>query len=180
MFKNMKVVLSMILGIILFAILVVFALNSVQNKAITLEEQIKVSESDVEVQEKRREDLVFNLVDTVKQYDKYEAETLKSIVESRKGNAPKEVSTVLSAVSEAYPQLKSNTNYKQLMLELSITENKISEHRTTYNTQVKEYNRFIKKFPNKQILNFMGYQKADYTYLEFNSKSDAPQNLFKE
>lgn len=157
-------------------------MQGVQNKAIGLEEQILTASSDVEVQEKRRVDLIYNLVDTVKQYDKHEAETLKQVIEARgnKGGDISEVNTVLSAVTEAYPELKSNENYKQLMTELTVTENMMVDYRTNYNTQIKAYNRYVRKFPNKQILGMLGYEVVKYTYLEFNAPSTAPQNLFGE
>lgn len=128
--KNLKTTLAIIVAILTLVILSVFAFNSVQNKAISLEEQIRVANSDIKVQEKRRVDLIYNLVDTVKQYDKHEAQTLKDIVEARnngKGDIG-EVTTMINAAAEAYPELKSNDNYKQLMNELSITENMIAEY----------------------------------------------------
>lgn len=157
--KNLKTTLAIIVAILALVILSVFAFNSVQNKAINLEEQIRVANSDIKVQEKRRVDLIYNLVDTVKQYDKHEAQTLKDIVEARnngKGDIG-EVTTMINAAAEAYPELKSNDNYKQLMNELSITENMIAEYRSNYNKQIKEYNRYVKKFPSKQILGLFGY-----------------------
>lgn len=86
---------------------------------------------------KRRVDLVYNLADCVKQYDKHESETLKAVVEGR-GSAGdiENVTTAITAVAEAYPELKSNENYKTLMNELSMTENLIAEHRSNYNKQV--------------------------------------------
>ena len=169
-------------GLILIGLLAIFMVNGVQNKAIGLEEQIKVADSDIKVQEKRRVDLVYNLVDTVKQYDKHEAETLKDIVEARsKGNGNIEnVTTMINAAAEAYPELKSNENYKQLMNELSITENMIAQYRSNYNKQIKEYNRYVKRFPNKQFLSLLGYEYVEYDYLDYNAPVDAPQNLFGE
>lgn len=79
-----------------------------------------------------------------------------------------------------YPELKSNENYKTLMTELAITENLIAEHRNNYNIQVKQYNKHIKKFPNSMILNIMGYEKLDNTYLEYEVSENAPKNLFGE
>ena len=176
-----KVVLFPVLAVILVIVMCVFGVNGVSNKAIGLEEQIKVADSDVKVQEKRRVDLIYNLVDTVKQYDKHEAETLQNVVEARgkQGNI-EDVNTLISAVTEAYPELKSNENYKQLMTELSVTENLIAEYRSNYNSQVKEYNRYVKKFPNKQFLGLTGYEVIDYEYLNYNAPVDAPQNLFGE
>lgn len=85
---------------------------------------------------------------------------------------------MINAAAEAYPELKSNDNYKQLMNELSITENMIAEYRSNYNKQIKEYNRYVKKFPSKQILGFLGYELVEFDYLDYNAPSDAPQNLF--
>lgn len=77
--KNIKTILISIVGVLFVMLLLVFMVNGVQNKAIGLEEQIKTAESDIKVQEKRRVDLIYNLVDTVKKYDKHEYETLKII-----------------------------------------------------------------------------------------------------
>lgn len=178
--KNFKTIGITVLSVIFVIILGVFAINSVQNRAIGMEEQIKTADSDIKVQEKRRVDLIYNLVDTVKNYDKHEAETLKDVVEARgaKDVNISEVTTVLTATAEAYPELKANENYKQLMNELSITENMIAEYRSNYNQQIKSYNRYVRKFPNKQFLSMLGYETIKYDYLDYNAPSDAPQNLF--
>lgn len=181
--SKLKMGLIWIAGVLSILLVVVFSVNGVQNKAIALEEQIKVADSDLKVQEKRRVDLVYNLVDTVKQYDKHEAETLIGVVEARNednGGDINNVTTMINAAAEAYPELKSNENYKQLMNELSITENMIAQFRSNYNLQVKEYNRYVKKFPNKQLLSFLGYEEQGFNYLDYNAPSDAPQNLFGE
>ena len=90
------------------------------------------------------------------------------------------VTTAITAVSEAYPELKSNENYKQLMNELSMTENMIAEYRSNYNKQIKEYNRYTRKFPTRIFLSMLGYEVQEYTYLDYNAPSDAPQDLFGE
>lgn len=178
--KNLKVILISIISVICVIILGIFAINGVQNKAINLEEQVKTASSDIKVQEKRRVDLVYNLADCVKQYDKHEAETLQAIVEGRsKDGNIENVNTLISAVTEAYPELKSNDNYKELMNELSVTENLIANYRSNYNTQVRAYNRYVRKFPNKQFLSMLGYEQVDYDYLNYDVSSDAPQNLFE-
>lgn len=180
--KVNKTLIVTMSGALLTGVLCVFATQGVQNKAIGFEEQILTASSDIEVQEKRRVDLIYNLVDTVKQYDKHEAETLKDIVEARgsKEGDISEVNTVLSAVTEAYPDLKSNANYQQLMTELTVTENMMVDYRTNYNKQIKSYNRYVRKFPNRFILNILGYETVSYTYLEYDSPSTAPQDLFGE
>lgn len=175
-------ILVTLLSIVMVWVMFIFFVNGYQNKAINLEEQVRTAQADIEVQEKRRVDLIYNLADTVKHYDKHEAETLKGIVEARgsKGMSLSEVTTALAVTTEAYPELKANENYKTLMTELSVTENLIAEHRSNYNNQVKAYNRYVKKFPARQFLSLLGYEPMEATYLEYNAPSDAPQNLFGE
>ena len=178
---NWKLALIVIAGIIAVAMMCVFWVQGAQNKAFSLEENVASALSDIEIQEKRRVDLVYNLADCVMQYDEHEAETLLAIAEARGGAGDIEnVTTAITAVSEAYPELKSNENYKELMNELSITENLITEHRSNYNKQVKAYNRYVRKFPTRMFLDILGYETMDYGYLEYNAPSDAPQNLFGE
>lgn len=172
--------LAIYLGTIALSILfVVLYVQSFQNRAISLEESVKTASSDVKVQEKRRIDLVYNLVDCVKQYDKHESETLKSVIESRGSTGNIEnVTTAITAVTEAYPELKSDKNYRQLMNELSITENLIAQYRENYNYTVKKYNRYIKSFPSRYFLNITGYESQEYKGLDYDAPQTAPQNLF--
>lgn len=136
-----KVVLIVIAGVIAVGLMAVFGIQGTQNKAIALEEQVNTANSDIKVQEKRRVNLVYNLADCVKQYDKHEAETLTAIVEKRGSTGDIEnVTTAVTAVSEAYPELKSDANYRELMNELSTTENLIAQYRSNYNKQIKAYN----------------------------------------
>lgn len=175
-------ILISVVGVFAVILLGVFSIQGVQNKAIVLEEQINTADSDIKVQEKRRVDLVYNLVDCVKEYDKHEYNTLKDVVDARgsSDSSIQEVTTMLAATAEAYPDLKSSDNYKQLMNELSMTENMIAEYRSNYNKQIKEYNRYVRKFPNRQFLSLLGYEVGDFTYLDYNAPADAPQNLFNE
>lgn len=179
--STLKLVSIVLAGIISVALLCVFGIQSSQNKAFSLEEYVNTASSDIKVQEKRRVDLVYNLVDCVKQYDKHEAETLTAIVDGRGARGDIEnVTTAISAISEAYPELKSNENYKELMNELSITENLIAEYRSNYNKQVKEYNRYTRKFPTRAFLNILGYEIQEYSYLDYGAAVDAPQKLFED
>ena len=179
--SNWKLPLIIAAGAVAVILLCVFGVQSSQNKAFALEEQVNTADSDIKVQEKRRVDLVYNLADCVKQYDKHEAETLAAIVEGRSSTGDIEnVTTAIAAVSEAYPELKSNTQYQELMNELSITENLIAEYRSNYNKQIKEYNRYVRKFPTRNFLDILGYEVQTYTYLDYNAPVDAPQNLFGE
>lgn len=173
-----------ILGIILSVILMIAGMfASTSNKAINLEEQIKESYSSIKIQEKRREDLIVNLVDTVKDYNNYEQDTMTKIIEARSkatNGQVEEAEKVINMVAEQYPELKSNENYKSLMTELSVTENIIAEHRNNYNIQVKNYSKHVRTFPANMILNMMGYEKIENTYLNYNVSEDSPKNLFEE
>lgn len=176
-----KLLLIIVVGVVAVILLCVFIVQSSQNKAVVLEEQVNTAQSDIQVQEKRRVDLVYNLADCVKQYDKHEAETLTAIVNGRGSTGDIEnVTTAITAVSEAYPELKSNENYKELMNELSITENLIAEYRSNFNKQVKEYNRYVRKFPTRVFLDMLGYEAQTYEYLNYDVSSDAPTDLFGE
>lgn len=179
--KNLKLGLIIVVGAIAVILLCVFGVQSSQNKAFSLEEQVNTAQSDIKIQEKRRVDLVYNLADCVKQYDKHEAETLTAIVEGRGSTGDIEnVTTAITAVSEAYPELKSNENYKQLMNELAMTENLIAEYRSNYNKQIKQYNRYVKAFPTRIFLDMLGYEKQSYAYLDYEAPVDSPKNLFGE
>ncbi len=178
---NWKVILIIAVSVIAVILLSVFCVQGAQNKAYSLEEQVNTADSDIKVQEKRRVDLVYNLADCVMQYDEHEAETLKAIVEGRGSTGGIEnVTTAITAVSENYPELKSDENYKELMNELSITENLIAEYRSNYNKQVKEYNRYVRKFPTRWFLDILGYEAPDFDYLDYDAPADAPQNLFED
>jgi len=179
--KYTKITLITIAIIIAIILLGVFAFQGVQNKAISLEEQIYTAHSDIDVQQKRRADLIPNLVDCVKAYDKHEYQTLMDVVSARGTDSDlsvAEIQTMIQAVAEAYPDLKSNENYKELMNELATTENLIANYRSNYNKWIKSYNQYVRKFPNKQILNMLGYEIMSYTYLDYNTSADAPTNLF--
>lgn len=181
--KKSKTKLVFIIIAIVIAIIVafIFGFQGVQNKAISYEERISSAQSEIKVQEKRRADLIPNLVDCVQAYDQHEYETLITIIESRGSvtdESVDEIQTIINAVAEAYPELKSSENYRQLMTELATTENLIANYRSNYNSIVRNYNQYVRKFPNKSILNFLGYEIIGYQYLTYNVSDDAPMNLF--
>lgn len=184
---NNKLVLGIIgafvgFGVLLVVLAITIAVTT-QNKAINLEEQVKESTSAIEVQEKRRADLIINLVDTVKNYDNHEKETLTLLTQARtsaEGGDVEQAQLALNAVTEAYPELKSVENYQTLMNELSVTENLIAEQRNNFNRQVKAYSKYVRKFPSSTVLPLVGYDVQDFTYLEYEASSDAPTNIFGE
>ena len=173
-----------VVGIVFAIILLIGGLFiSSSNKAIFLEEQINAAQADINVAEKRRYDLVFNLVDAVQSYQDYEGETMESIVSARNSMEHGDVEGAqieITAVAEAYPELKANENYKQLMNELALTENQIAQYRNNYNEQVRSYNKMVRSFPNNIILNILGYEAIDTTYTDYDAPVDAPQDLFAD
>ena len=179
--KNYKIVLIVLAVFVAMTLLCVFAVQSTQNKAISLEEQISTAQSEIKVQEKRRADLIPNLVDCVKAYDEHEYQTLMDVIGQRGSSSEsvQEIQTMIQAVAEAYPELKSSENYRELMNELATTENLIANYRSNFNKWVKNYNQYVRKFPNRQFLSMLGYDVVDYTYLDYDVSSDAPTNLFK-
>ena len=176
--KKILITIGIILGVILFGSTIIFGAN---NNAIGYEEQVKTSRSSIQVQEKRRADLIVNLVDTVKNYDKFEQETLNKVIEARTkatdGNVD-EAQLIIQSVVEQYPELKSIENYKYLMTELSTTENLIATQRDSYNNRIKEYNRYVKKFPTRLFLSISGYEIQNYEYLKYEGLEDSPKNLW--
>ena len=173
-----------VVGIVFAIILLIGGLFiSSNNKAIFLEEQINAAQADINVAEKRRYDLVFHLVVAVQSYQDYEGETMESIVSARNSMEHGDVEGAqmeITAVAEAYPELKANENYKQLMNELALTENQIAQYRYNYNEQVRSYNKMVRSFPNNIILNILGYEAIDTTYTDYDAPVDAPQDLFAD
>lgn len=170
-------------AVVVLAIVTVALFASVNNSVVALEETISSNKSNISKEEKRRVDLFNNLVSAVESYNKFEQSTLEKLVAARSAaNAGKITSAqqTLAAVVEAYPQLKSQDNYKQAMLEFSITENRIAQYRENYNTNVRDYNKSVRSFPKNVILAISGYEKRDYKYLEFSVDNSEAQKVFNK
>ena len=178
----MKKILVVFLALVGVVLLFVFSVQGVKNRAISYEESIEQADSYVKAEEKRRFDLIPNLVECVKAYDEHEYKTLVELAKARSNGSDadvKEITTQIAAVVERYPDLKSQKNYQDLMNELALTENKIVEVRKAYNQQVTRYKRFVRQFPSKQLLSLTDYEVLDYERLEFeNSSVDAPKVSF--
>jgi len=174
------VALYVILGIVILAIL---WMVGVYNGLITLRNRTKEAWSDIDVQLKRRHDLIPNLVSSVKGYMTHERELLENITKARSQamDAQKsgDTATLASAESmlggmlgklqiavEAYPDLKANQNVAQLMDELSDTENKIQASRRFYNGQVRDFNTKIEVFPNNMIAGMLKFEKFNFFEVE--------------
>lgn len=170
-------------GVLVFFGITVLFLMGWYNKAITLEENINTSLSNISKEEQRRVDLFNNLVDAVESFNRFEKETFQLITDARSeantGNV-EQANLMLAMVVEAYPQLKSQDNYKQAMLEFSITENRIAGYREQYNNDIRGYNRLVRSFPTGVFLSMIGYEKQDYEYLDFEVDNNDARNLFNE
>ncbi|MBI4210461.1 MAG: LemA family protein [Candidatus Diapherotrites archaeon] len=167
----------LIIGIIAIAVIwLVLAYNGF----VTLRNRIENSWSQIDVQLKRRYDLVPNLIETVKGYTKHEKETLKMVTEARaaitKAGSPKEKMAAenmlsgalksLFAVSEAYPDLKANQNFLMLQEELSGIESKLAYTRQFYNDTVLAFNTKVETLPDSIIASAFGFRKNEYFRIE--------------
>src|SRR3989338_7654272 len=169
------------IGYIVLGIIVVVALWAVfaYNRFVTFVNRVKEAWADIDVQLKRRYDLIPNLVASVKGYAAHEAGTLQKVTDAR--TKAMGASTVaehaeaenmltgalksLFAVSEDYPDLKANTNFVELQRELSDTENKIQAARRFYNGVVMELNTKLASFPSNLIGNMFGFKERDFFQL---------------
>ena len=158
--------------IIVFIIVVIVAyLWLTYNSLITLRERIKEALSSIDVQLKRRTDLIPNLVETVKGYAKHEKDVFENVTKARSAmlaagsveekskasNMMSDTIKSLFAVAEAYPELKASDNFKELQEELSDTENKVAYSRQFYNANVLDYNSKIKSFPANTMATHFGF-----------------------
>ena len=156
---NWKVTLIIGTGIAAVILLSVFGIQSARNKAVSMNERIKTAYSDINVQEMARVSKVYNLADCVKEYDKHESETLKSLAESMgNGKSVENAQILVESATYAYPELKSSENYQKLMNELAIIENTLAQYRENYNKCVERYNTYVESFPARVFLDWTGYE----------------------
>ena len=191
--------------LVLAGILVVLALitTGIYNRLVTLRNRFKTAFAQIDVQLKRRYDLIPNLVETAKGYLKHERETLEAVIKARNvaftasqaaATNPADAAAVknlgaaesglagalsrLMVVAEQYPDLKANQNMMQLTEELTSTENKVSFARQAYNDAVMLYNTARETFPTVLLSGLFGFLPAELFHLEDPSERNAPKVSF--
>lgn len=167
------------------------------NRFVRLTQQVKEAWADIDVQLKRRYDLIPNLIETVKGYAAHEKETLQAVTDARtqatqvhvdpSNVTPEQITAMagaesaltdalsrLLAVAEAYPDLKASSNFESLQMELADTENKIQAARRFYNTNVKDLQIALESFPSNVVGSAFNFQEEPYFELEADSVEREP------
>ncbi len=187
------VVLVIVVGLVLWAV-------GVYNKLIRLRNRFQNAFSQIDVQLKRRHDLIPNLVETAKGYMTHERETLEAVIQARAaatqaqinvGGDPTNTAALkqlgaaegqlggalgrLLVAVEQYPELKANENMMALQEELTTTENKVAFSRQAYNDAVNQYEDTRESFPNVVVANMLGFDEAAYFEIEQPSDREVPQ-----
>jgi LemA protein len=192
-----------VLGLLVLAVIVIAFVVGIYNRLVALRNRYKNAFSQIDVQLKRRYDLIPNLVETAKGYMKHERETLEAVIAARNqavtasqkaAQNPGDPSSIqglagaenaltgalgrLFALVESYPDLKANQNMSQLMEELTSTENKIAFARQAYNDSVTTYNTGREQFPAVIIANMFGFTEAQLLEIEEPKEREAPKVSF--
>ncbi len=188
-----------IIVIVVLVVLIGYGVSS-YNSMVTQEEKVGTAWSNVENQYQRRSDLIPNLVNTVKGYAAHEKETFDAVVSARAKatqmsididdltpeklaayqRAQGEIGSALGrllAVTENYPDLKANENFKELQAQLEGTENRISVERRKFNETAREYNTAIRRFPKNIFAGIFGFEKRPYFEAE-EGAAQAPEVKF--
>ena len=184
----MGIGLILLIGVVVLAVMLI----GIYNRLVALRQTTGQAWSDVDVQLKRRYDLVPNLVETVKGYASHEKDTFEKVVQARnqamqatspadKAQAENFLQSTLKslfALAEAYPDLKANQNFIQLQTELANIEEQIQLARRYYNAVVRDLNTKIESVPSNFVANMFNFQKKEYFELESAEERKAPQVSF--
>jgi LemA protein len=180
--------MSATLIIIIIAVVLLVALIAIYNGLIRSRVRVDEAWSDINVQLKRRYDLIPNLVNTVKGYASHESKVFEAVTTARtaamnaggiaqKAEAENQLAGALKslfAVSEAYPDLKANQGFQQLQGELVDTEDKIQASRRFYNGSVRDYNIKLQVFPTNVLAGMMGFRARDFFEVENQAEVEKP------
>ena len=181
-----------IIVIIVVLLIVVAWIIGIYNGLIRLRTQVRAAWAQIDVQLKRRHDLIPNLVETVKGYAAHEKQTLERVIAARQqavaATGPAQSAAAenmltgalrqLFALSEAYPDLKANVNFQQLSEELTSTENRIGFARQHYNESVREYNQSIQVFPAVVFAGMFHFTAEEFYELEEQAQKEVPEVKF--
>ncbi|MEK6926428.1 MAG: LemA family protein [Nanoarchaeota archaeon] len=161
--------------LIALAVIIIIIIFSYYNRFSVLSNRIDNSLSQIDVQLKRRADLIPNLLETVKGYAKHEKEIMKSVNDARKSLVSGDISSRIKAndklegflgrlfaIAENYPDLKANTNFIELQKELSTTEDRVAYSRQFYNDSILSYNNLCTTFPGKFFAGMYGRKEKEY------------------
>ena len=173
--------------LIIIAVLILIYLGSTYNSFVVLRNRVKDQWAQIDVQLKRRFDLIPNLVETVKGYASHEKDTLEAVVKARNeylssdtpegkiaaNNDLNKVVTKLFALAESYPELKADTSFRELQTTLTETEDKISYARQFYNDVVMKYNNKVEVFPSNIVAGMFGFKTSAY----FNATEEERENV---
>lgn len=190
-------------ALLLFAAIIVFWIVGIYNGLVGLRNRLKNAFSQIDVQLKRRYELIPNLVETAQGYLKHERETLEAVIKARNiaqaaaqsvATNPADAGTMkslvtaeaglagalsrLMVVAEQYPDLKANQNMMQLTEELTSTENKVAFARQAYNDNVMTYNTAREVFPNVVLAGLFGFQPAEAFRIDEAAERNAPKVSF--
>ena len=187
----MPIAAYVIIGVVVVLAIILFVLY---NGLVRLRNQVKNAWAQIDVQLKRRYDLIPNLVETAKGYMKHERETLEAVTKARnlaqqassagageRAKAEGELSSVLSrllAVVENYPDLKANQNFLALQEELTSTENKIGFSRQFYNDSVLRYNNQTQMVPSNIVASMTGFKASEFFEVTVAAEREAPKVSF--
>ncbi|MHC4388982.1 MAG: LemA family protein [Planctomycetota bacterium] len=180
------------IAVVVILVLLILSVIGIYNALIRLRNQVDNAWSQIDVQLKRRHDLIPNLVETAKGYMKHERETFEEITKARsQAMGAKSVTDAAKAegalgealskfllVVENYPDLKANQNFLSLQEELTSTENKISFSRQNYNDQVLFFNNKIQMFPSNIVANMFSFGKRDFFEIEAPAEREVPKVSF--
>jgi len=191
------IVLLLVVAVVAFGIMAF-------NRLVSLRNRFRNAFAQIDVQLKRRYDLIPNLVETAKAYMQHERETLEAVIAARNSAATAEQKVVANpgdvaamqalssaetgltstltrffALAEAYPDLKADSNMRQLSEELTSTENRIAFARQAYNDSVMQYNTARESFPSNLIANSFNFQEAPLLLIEKEEEREAPRVSFK-
>ena len=188
----MKKGIAILIAVFAVIGIIIGIISGSYNGLVNQQEEVENKHSVISVQLQRRADLIPNFVNTVKGYSDYEQKTYTAVTEARNAVAGAKtageqtkaaeqldsaISVWVNAVTEAYPDLKANENYKALQVELEGSENRIAVARKDYNDAAKAYNSSVRRFPKNIIAGMFGFEKVEYFEAQAGSES-VPQVSF--